>query len=63
MEELLISCTKNVHVTFGNVIKVQNGRVAMGSPLGLVLSDIFMIELKTSLLPELSDYIQFWFQA
>ena len=60
MEELLILCTKNVHFTFDNVIKVQNDGVAMGSPLGPVLSDIFMIELETSLLPELTDYIQFW---
>ena len=43
-----------------NVIKSQNDGVAMGSPLGPVLSDIFMIELETSLLPRLSDYIQFW---
>ena len=60
MEELLILCTKNVHFTFDNVIKVQNDGVAMGSPLGPVLSDIFMIELETSLLPELTGYIQFW---
>ena len=39
---------------------IQNDGVAMGSPLGPVLSDIFMIELETSLLPELVDYIQFW---
>ena len=43
MKELLILCTKNVHFTFDNVIKVQNDGVAMGSPLGPVLSDIFMI--------------------
>ena len=59
MKELLILCTKNVHCTFGNVIKVQNNGVAMGSPLGPVLSDIFMVELETSFLPELTDYIQF----
>ena len=59
MKELLILCTKNVHFTFNNVIKVQNDGVAMGSPLGPVLSDIFMIELETSFLPELTDYIQF----
>ena len=36
MKELLILCTKNVHFTFDNVIKVQNDGVAMGSPLGPV---------------------------
>ena len=41
MKELLILCTKNVHITFDNVIKVQNDGVAMGSLLGPVLSDIF----------------------
>ena len=60
MKELLILCTKNVHFTFDNVIKVQKDGVAMGSPLGPVLSDIFMIELETSLLPELTYYIRFW---
>ena len=42
------------------VIKVQNDGMAMGSPLRPVLSDIFVIELETFLLPELIDYIQFW---
>ena len=61
MKELLILCTKKFHFTFDNVIKVQNDDVAMGSPLGPVLSDIFMIELETSLLPpELTDYLQYW---
>ena len=60
MKKLLILCTKNVHFTFDNVIKVQNDGMAMGSPLRPVLSDIFMIELETSLSPELIDYIQFW---
>ena len=55
MKELLTLCTKNVHVTFDNVIKVQNDGVAMGLPLGTVFSDIFMIELET-----LTDYIKFW---
>ena len=59
MKELLI-CTKKIHFTFDNVIKVQNDGVAMGSPLGSVLSDIFMIELETSLLPGLTDYLQYW---
>ena len=56
MKELLILCTKNVHFTFDNVIKVQNDGVAMCSSSGPVLCDIFMIELETSLLPELTMY-------
>ena len=60
MKELLILCTKNVHFTFDNVIKSQNDGVAMGSPLWPVLSDIFMIELETSLLPKLRDCIRLW---
>ena len=60
MKELLILCTKNVHFTFDNVIKVRNNGVAMDSPLGPVLSDIFMIELEISILPELTYYIRFW---
>ena len=34
----------------------------MGSPLGLVLVDIFMIELENSLLPKLTKYTTFWKQ-
>ena len=60
MEELLILYTTNVHLTFDNVIKVPNDGVVMGSSLGPGLSDIFMVELETSLLPELTFYIQFW---
>ena len=51
---------KNARFTFDNVIKVQNDGIAIGSTLGPVLSDIFVIELETSLSPELTDYIQFW---
>ena len=54
MKELLILCTKKFHFTFDNVIKVQNDGMAMGLPLEPVLSDIFMIELERSLLPELT---------
>ena len=56
MKELLILSTKKFHFTFDNVIKVQNDGMAMGLPLGPVLSDIFMIELERSLLPELTIY-------
>ena len=60
IKELLILCIKNVHFMFDNVNKVQNDGVAMGSPLGPILSVIFLIELETSILPESTGYIQFW---
>ena len=41
-------------------IKVQNDSLAMGSPLGPVLSNIFMIELETFPLPDVTDYMQIW---
>ena len=39
---------------------VQTDVVAMDSPLGPVLANIFMIELENSLLPNLIKYITFW---
>ena len=57
MKELFILSTKNVHFTFYYAVKVQNDGMVIVSPLGPVLSDIFIIELETSLLPELTDYI------
>ena len=56
MKELFILSTKNVHFTFYYAVKVQNDGVIIVSPLGPVLSDIFITELETSLLPELTDY-------
>ena len=47
MKELLIFCTKNVHFTFNNETYIQEDGVAMGSPLGLVLANIFTVELET----------------
>ena len=40
MCELLYLCMKNVHFTFNNKIYIQNDGLAMGSPLGLVLTNI-----------------------
>ena len=40
------------------VIKVQDDGVAMGWLLGTALSDIFMIEIERSLLPELYTILE-----
>ena len=34
--------------------------MAIGSPLGPVLADIFMVELENTLVPTLTDYMKFW---
>ena len=60
MKEMLILCAKNVHFTSESRTYVQADVVAMGSPLGPVLVDIFMIKLENSLLPNLTKYISFW---
>ena len=59
---MLILCTENVYFTFECRTYVQTDGVAMGSPLGPVLADIFMIELENWLLPNLVKYIIFWKQ-
>ena len=60
MKELLILCTKNVHFTFNNETYIQVDGVAMGSPLVLVLANIFMVELETSIIPKLSNKVKLW---
>ena len=55
LKEMLLLCTKKVHFTFNGKTYIQ-----MGSPLGPVLADIFMIDLEKSLLPELTSYISYW---
>ena len=46
MKELLLLCTKNTHFTFNNEIYQQCDGVAMGPPLGPVITGIFMVELE-----------------
>ena len=68
MKEMPTLCTKNVHFTYNRKIFVQTDGVAMGSPLGPVLTDIFMTQLEKTLLPLLRNifisiyicYIKFW---
>ena len=60
MKESLFLCTKNVHFSFNNQIYIQVDGVAMGSPLGPVLANIFMVELESSIIPTLNDQIKLW---
>ena len=60
MKELLNLYTKSVHFTYDGNIYVQNDGVAMGSPLGPVLANIFMVELERSVIPTLMDKMKCW---
>lgn len=62
MKELLLLCTKNVHFCFDGEIYLQCDGVAMGSPLGPVLANIFMVELERTVLPKLSEHMLPWFR-
>ena len=43
MKELLKLCTKSAHFTFDGNIYVQNDGIAMNSPLGPVLANVFIV--------------------
>ena len=60
MRELLYLCTKNSHFTLNNKTYLQVDGVTMGSPLGPVLANIFMVELKRNIIPSLSNDILLW---
>ena len=49
MKELLLLCTKNVHFEFNGETFQQLDGAAMGSPLGPVITRIFMVELENTL--------------
>ena len=44
MRKILLLCTKNVHVTFRDVVYLQTDGVAICSPLGIVLAGTFMVD-------------------
>ena len=60
MKELILLCTKGVHFFFDGKTYVQTNGAAMGSPLGPVLSGIFMVELENNLIHTLSEHLACW---
>ena len=60
MRELLYLFTKNTHFTLNNKMYLQVDVVAMGSLLGPVLTNIFMVELERNIIPTLSNDILLW---
>ena len=49
-----------MHFTYDNRVYQQNDEVAIGSPLGPVLSGIFMVKLENSLIPTLNESMTSW---
>ena len=47
-----------MHFSFNNDIYIQIDGVAMGSQLGPILTNIFMVELETVLVPKLKNHIK-----
>ena len=55
MENLLYLWTKHVHFSYGGRIYIQVDGVAMGSPLGPILANIFIAELEIAMIPSLEN--------
>ncbi|CAH8678749.1 unnamed protein product [Schistosoma rodhaini] len=52
LKELLLRCTLNVHFVFNNSYYRQIDGIAMGSPLGPILADLFLAKLENGPLKE-----------
>ena len=60
LKKLILLCTKGVHFTLCGESYIQIDGVATGSPLGPVISGIFMVELENTLFRTLSYRLTFW---
>ena len=60
LKELLLLCTKQLHFRFNGETYTQTDTVAMGSPLGPLLANIFIISLEEKVLPKVSNYLCYW---
>ena len=63
LKELQYLCTKQLHFTFNNNIYIQCDGVAMGSPLGPLIANIFMTSLEEDLIPTLKSCLCNWKQC
>ena len=57
---MLILCTKNVYFTFNEEVYKETDGIAMGSPLGPVLADAFMVEFENKIVPVLQENLSFY---
>ena len=60
LRELLKMCTKELHFTYNGKTYQQNDGVCMGSPLGPVLANVFMVHLEETIVPKLKTSMPFW---
>ena len=60
LKELLEMCTKEMHFTLNGKIYQQTDGVCMGSPLGPVLANVFMVHLEETIAPELQNSMPTW---
>ena len=60
MKKLLLLCTREVHFSFNGELYKQTEGVAMGSPLGPVLANIFMTQLENTMVPKLDKQLYGW---
>ena len=58
MKKLVTLYIKNLHFSFNNEIYIQTDDAVMGSPLGPVIANIFMIELENTLVLMLKDHFK-----
>ena len=51
---------KKAHFILNNEIYVQNDGVAMDSPIGPILANVFMVELENTLILSLHQHVKKW---